>query len=404
MKVTLKVAAVDLLFLIRDVADPKNPIYKQTLPAGVGPEGGLAIPSRNLLVVASEKDDRGDKIRSAINIYDYNYQSSSYPTLASVNRETGVPIPWSALSGLSSDPQQDNILYSTEDSAYDSNRIFKIDVSETPARLVEEVMIKDSNDVFAAVPAEALADESVDNDDATRINVFDVADRAAMINDDKTVNIDPEGIAKASDGGFWVASEGNGTAGDSDRPINSRNFIFKTDSDGVIEQVISLPEELNDIQLRFGFEGVAEYDGKVYVAFQRAWNGEDNPRIGIYDLANQTWEFVFYPLEATTIANGYFFVLERDNQGGPDAAIKRIYLIDLSSVVADSTIPKVLARDLMDDLKQPGGLTYEKVEGSAVMSNGEVYIVNDNDGVDDNSGETQLINLGTSIARELLTE
>jgi hypothetical protein len=28
------------------------------------------------------------------------------------------------------------------------------------------------------------------------------------------------------------------------------------------------------------------------------------------------------------------------------------------------------------------------------MANGDVLIVNDNDGVDDNSGETRLINLG----------
>lgn len=42
----------------------------------------------------------------------------------------------------------------------------------------------------------------------------------------------------------------------------------------------------------------------------------------------------------------------------------------------------------------PGGLTPEKIEGAAVTANGDVYIVNDNDGVDDNSGETQLINLG----------
>jgi hypothetical protein len=42
-----------------------------------------------------------------------------------------------------------------------------------------------------------------------------------------------------------------------------------------------------------------------------------------------------------------------------------------------------------------GGLLIpEKLEGLAVMSNGDVLIVNDNDGVDSNSGETRLINLG----------
>jgi hypothetical protein len=41
-----------------------------------------------------------------------------------------------------------------------------------------------------------------------------------------------------------------------------------------------------------------------------------------------------------------------------------------------------------------GGLVPEKIEGSAITASGNVWIVNDNDGVDDNSGETQLLNLG----------
>ena len=40
------------------------------------------------------------------------------------------------------------------------------------------------------------------------------------------------------------------------------------------------------------------------------------------------------------------------------------------------------------------GPIIEKLEGVAVDPERYVYIVNDNDGVDDNSGETQFINLG----------
>lgn len=36
----------------------------------------------------------------------------------------------------------------------------------------------------------------------------------------------------------------------------------------------------------------------------------------------------------------------------------------------------------------------EKIEGLAVTRTGEVYIVNDNDGIDSSNGETQLLNLG----------
>ena len=87
-------------------------------------------------------------------------------------------------------------------------------------------------------------------------------------------------------------------------------------------------------------------------------------------------------------------VVERDNQGGPDAAIKRLYRIDLSGLNDGDTVTKTLIRDLTADFAATGGLTPEKVEGAAVTIGGDVWVVNDNDGVDDNSGETQLINLG----------
>lgn len=86
--------------------------------------------------------------------------------------------------------------------------------------------------------------------------------------------------------------------------------------------------------------------------------------------------------------------IERDNQGGPDAAIKRLYRIDVTNLSNGDTLTKTLVRDLTSDLSAAGGLTPEKIEGAALTVNGNVWIVNDNDGVDDNSGETQLINLG----------
>lgn len=393
------------LIFVYDVADPTSPVFKQVLPAALGPEGVLAIPSRNLLVAASEEDSRDDKFRSALNIYAYEYAPAQYPTLVSADRIGGAPIPWAAMSGLSADPWYDNRLYSVDDSYFLSNRIFTIDISSMPAVIIEETFVKDSNDVFAAFPAEALVDDSVDDDDAARLEVFDVVDLAAMINEDKTVNVDLEGIAKASDGGFWLASEGAGTIGDAGRPVNSLNFVFKTDVNGVIQEVLTLPESMNDMQVRFGFEGIAEYDGKVYVAIQRAWGADANPRIAIYDTVAETWISVFYPLDATesqaggwvglsditSLGDGKFLVLERDNQGGPDAAIKRFYTVDLSAVTDGQTITKMLAKDLMPVLAQTGGLIPEKIEGSAITPSGDIYILNDNDGVEDNSGESQLL-------------
>jgi len=384
---------------VYDVTDPRSPEFLQTLPAAAGPEGVKAIPGRNLLVVASEEDDRGS-FRGAVNVYRYGEQDATYPAIQSTDRNDGTPIPFAALSGLAADQSDTSRLWSIEDSAFRASRIFGLDVSTTPASLDREIRITDGNGVLAALPtAGATADD----------NAFDDTDLDALINDDdSTVNLDPEGIAVASGGGFWVASEGSGTVGDSSRPVESLNLIVKTDTRGVITDVVTLPDDLNNMQRRFGFEGVAEYNGKLYVAFQRAWNSEANPRIGIYDLATESWTFVFYPLDTVesqnggwaglsdlaSLGDGRFLVLERDNQSGPDAAIKRVYRVNLATATADSTISKTLVRNLIPDLKATGGMVPEKVEGLTVTTSGEVWINNDNDGVDDNSGENQLIHIG----------
>jgi len=117
---------------------------------------------------------------------------------------------------------------------------------------------------------------------------------------------------------------------------------------------------------------------------------------------------MFYPLDPVASPNGgwvglsditalgsnKFLVIERDNQGGPDARIKRLYRIDLTGKADGVTLSKILVRDLMADLRGPAGPVVEKVEGSALLANGDVIIVNDNDGVDENSGEVHLMNLG----------
>ncbi len=51
-------------------------------------------------------------------------------------------------------------------------------------------------------------------------------------------------------------------------------------------------------------------------------------------------------------------------------------------------------RDLIPDLTADNGPVLEKAEGIMVTAKRDAFIVTDNDGVDDSSGETQLINLG----------
>lgn len=326
------------LLYVYDLSD--TPRLHQVLPTATSPEGLLAIPSRNLLVATGEVDDRGGKVRAGISIYTYGAQAPTYPTLESTDRADGTPIPWGALSGLAAG--EGDTFYAVLDSFYQRSRILTLDVSTQPARIVGEVELFDRDDVLASLPVVTLVDPTVDDDDPTRIDVFDEADLAALRSEDGSVNLDLEGITVAAEGGFWVVSEGAGTAGDANHPINSRNLLLKVDTAGVIERAVMLPSSVNEQQLRFGFEGVAEYDGRVYVAFQRAWLGEPNPRIGIYDPADDSWSFVVYPLdpvsspnggwvglsEITSRGDGTFIVLERDDQGGPDAAIKRLYAVD----------------------------------------------------------------------------
>ena len=389
------------LIAVYDVTDPTTPKYRQVLPSSVGPEGGVAVSSRNLILVAGEKDDRGDKMRSVISIFEGSpHAKAQYPPVVSHDRADGTPIPFAALSGLVA--YGTSTLYAVEDSAYDKSRVFEIDVSSTPAELTREIRIKDDDDVLANMGLTAE---------------FTAEDRAALINADKTVNVDPEGVAVfvKSQGGerYLVCTEGSGTIGDTSRPINSLNMglvLHKGGAkDGVIESVITLPQAVNDMQLRYGFEGVAVDGATAVFAFQRAWGDEAHPRLGIYDLTLGAWRFVHYPLDTPAsqrggswvglsdiapLGNNRFLVLERDNQGGLDAAIKRVYTIDLNGVTDGQVISKTLVSDLLPLLKANGGLNYEKVEGLAVFpATGDVYINNDNDGVDDNSGETFLLHM-----------
>lgn len=386
---------------VYDMSQPTAPVYKQALPGALSPEGLVTIPSRGLVVSASELDDRSLPARAALNLYSYQKAAALYPTIQSADRADGKPMPWAALSGMAA-ATSGNTVYAVDDSFFRANRIFTVDVGVTPAVIRGELRITDANDVLKSFGATLPA--------AANNQAFDQTDVAAMINADKTVNLDPEGISVASAGGFWIASEGAGskTAYETGRNITSANLLLRVSVSGVIQEVVALPDAVNALQTRYGFEGVAESNGKLVVAMQRPWLGETMPRIAVHDLATKTWQFHFYPLDPATSPNGgwvglseitalggnRFLVVERDNQSGPDARIKRLYRIDLTGMADGGTLRKTLVRDLMSDLRATKGPVLEKIEGLAVLASGEVMFVTDNDGVNDNSGETQLVRLG----------
>lgn len=362
--------------------------FMQALPTGVGPEGIKAIPDRNLLVAASEEDARSDKIRSAITIYELNKNKTKYPTIISADRDDGTPIPWGALSGLAMHPQRDKKLYTVHDSYYQQSRIYAMNVRKRPAVITEEIVLKDNNG--------------------------------------QTVNLDAEGIAVNNDGNFWIASEGAGSVDDPERPITSQNTVVHAAADGTILETVSLPEAVNAKQRRFGFEGVASVmengNEVLYVAFQRPWVGDPESnnvddggktRIGRYDHSNGEWTFAYYPLdlrespnggwvglsEITALEDNRFAVIERDDQANTDARIKRVYAFSVADVIfrpegeAFDTLNKTLIRDVLPDLEKANGVVLEKIEGLAVTRSGDMLFVNDNDGVDNSNGETQLIRI-----------
>jgi len=392
----------------------QEPEFRQILPTGLGPEGLVAIPRRNLLVVASENDSRSDGFRATLSIYQLGASHPSYPTVVSADRADGTPIPWSALSALAAHPSDENRAWSIEDSFYKKNRIFALDLSTEPAVIDAEIRIHDSGEVFkAAAEAAALITPTIN--------------LTSLRNDDGTVNIDPEGLARNADGHFWIASEGNGTIGDASRPIRSLNWLFKTNASGEILDVVSLPAATNARQSRFGLEGIASVGSGenevLYICFQREWKNDpkNHVRIGRYETANGEWSFFYYPIDAVESPNGgwvglseivatgddQFLVVERDNQAGPDARIKKVFSFSTAGLTPLPEVPfgntpafpvvaKTLVTDLMPALQAPNGLVIEKVEGLAVLANGQSIIVTDNDGVDDSSGETQLIKLGNT--------
>jgi hypothetical protein len=356
------------LIAVYDATDPAAPVYQQALPAGIGPEGLLAIPSRDLFVVANEADlveDNG--ARSSVMIYRLDDGDAAYPTIQSAD-DMGAPIPFAALSGLAAHPSDASTLFAVSDSFLTEAAIYRIDASEMPGTITERLVVS-----MDGTPVE---------------------------------NLDLEGVAVAADGGFWLASEGHP---DRDRP----NQIIKTDATGSVEEMIALPEALIGGWERFGLEGVTVDGDMVWVAQQRSWGDDDVGRVKLmgYNTATGDWSAVSYQLddpergwvglsEITAVGDGRFLIVERDNQIGANAAVKRLYVIDMNGVeptmtVADAPlVEKVLVRDLMADLENANGYVLDKVEGFTIAADGTAYIITDNDGVDDHSGETQFINLG----------
>ena len=351
---------------VYDATDPANPQLLQLLPSGIGPEGYVTIPERNLLISANEVDLIEDSgIRAHVMIFEYAEGTPAYPMITSEGAEELIG--WGALSGLVAG--EGTTLYAVNDSFYGFQpTIFTIDAGQMPARITDATVV-----TRAGRPAQKL---------------------------------DMEGIALDGQGGFWVASEGR-----TDRVIP--HAIYRVAADGSIEEEIGLPAELMAVERRFGFEGITVVGDTLWMAVQREWadDPENHVKLVAYNTATEEWGAVHYPKAAPEtgwvglseiVAYGDFvYVIERDNQIGANAATKKVYRIPSAEMIPAPlggelpVVSKEEVRDLMADLMQLNGYVQDKVEGLAITADGEAFIVTDNDGVDDHSGETLFFSIGS---------
>ena len=345
---------------VYDMTDPAAPVLAQLLPSGISPEGAIAIPARNLIATANEFDGREDGAAPAhVMIYEYQEAPAAYPHLTSAGTESLIG--WGAISGQVM--AEDGTIFAVSDSFYGMQpTIFHIDVSQTPARIVDAIRITREGQ-----PAQLM---------------------------------DMEGIALDGEGGFWIASEGR-----SDRIIP--HAIYHVGADGAIEDVIALPGELLAVETRFGLEGITRVDDMLYMAIQRPWRDDpaNHAKVLGYNLETEEWSVIHYPLtEPATgwvglseiVAHGdHLYFVERDNQIAGAAVTKLITRVPLSAMegmVALGETPAVLETetvvDLLPYLTSTGGYALDKVEGLAIAADGTMWVSTDNDGVDDHSGET----------------
>lgn len=356
-----------------------TPVFVQVIPTGIGPEGLKAIPGRNLLAVSAEVDGKEDgfDVRSLITLYRARVGPAPYPYLQSADAG-GVPIPWVAISGLAGDPSDPGAVWAVSDSFLAQAYVYRIDVTGSPAVIRERIPVG---------PADGL--------------------------------LDLEGVAARPEGGLWLASEGR---------VGARaNAILRVDAAGTILDTVALPTALAAGAVNFGLEGVAVTgseaggDETVWVVFQREWATDPAGlvKIGRYEVATGVWTFAHYPLDAvespnggwvglseiTLLPDGTVAIAERDDQLALDTRVKRIYGVDLADPgvvwqeytpgVTLDVVGKTLLRDVLGDLDARSISVPDKLEGVAVTADGTVYLATDNDGLDENYGETLFFDLGS---------
>ena len=230
------------------------------------------------------------------------------------------------------------------------------------------------------------------------------------------LGMDAEGVVVAPDGTFWLVDEY--------RPsiyhfLPDGTLFARYVPEGLDPSVgtPALPEVYSQRRPNRGFEAIAYDDGKIYAFIQTPIN---NPNSG----ASATIRIVEFDTETTTtvgeylyiqedigdavenpsdkigdavaLGNGEFLVIERDSGFGPDSQ-KNIFQININEATnvlglatdepLESLTPEQLAaqginpvsKELYADLTELGYSFTDKPEGLALLDDGTVAVLNDND-------------------------
>jgi hypothetical protein len=294
----------------------------------------------------------------------------------------GKPIGWTALGALSADPTRRDRLWSVTDAAKSPTSILSLSTA------------------------------------GQRKGGPAVIDREIVVTEDgKPLGLDAEGIwarpsVKGRAGGFWLGVEG---------ATGPENALVRVSASGRVQERVSLPDDVAAGLGKWGIEGVAgtvDRAGEhLFVALQRGLTSDAGvggyARIGRYDVATGEWTWFGYPLsrpsadgdwvglsEITVVDGDTLAVLERDKLNGPAAALKAVYTVDLPKrdprPGTVQVLRKRLAIDVLPALRATNGWTQEKLEGLTIGGDGRVYAVTDNDGVQDATGETVFLDLGSA--------
>ena len=347
----------------KDTGD--KPELVQLLPSGVGPESAIAIPSRNLLVTANEKDLlKKQGARAHVMIYELTSGEANYPHIESLMQD-GRPIGWGALSGMVADPNSPGILYAVNDGFYRQQpTIFTIDAKQKPAKITKARLI------------------SRDGLPAQKLNL--------------------QGITTDGKGGFWLAS-----AGQFKKSIP--HTLYQVNSTGQIKNEINFPQELFASKKPFTAQGITQIGKTLWVVMQRPWqddsvnadNADNAAKLLVYNTQKKSWRAARYPLEnggtglaEITAYGDYVYIIERDEYVGDKAKIKHLYKVAQSELAIGKfgedlpLVKKEFVADLLPDLSKGNGYIVDNIDGLAIDSNGRFYFVSNNHGVDDSSGET----------------